>query len=150
MFEYHPISARDQSRLHQFGKQVLPGIFLGCALIAEGIRKGDFLIADLEELEKWDASEIYPRRINAKEVFISQKGEEFIFPVAGGKAKLSGSDDEFREATLRREQTKGAKISVEDFKANRESLNRQNQKGDAEARADFWSIQRWLPLSSSR
>ena len=34
MVEYHPISARDQSRLHQFGKKVLPGIFLGCALIA--------------------------------------------------------------------------------------------------------------------
>ena len=25
MVEYHPISARDQSRLHQFGKKVLPG-----------------------------------------------------------------------------------------------------------------------------
>ena len=26
---YHPISAKDLSRLHQFGKKVLPGIFLG-------------------------------------------------------------------------------------------------------------------------
>ena len=26
--EYHPISARDQSRMHQFGKRVLPGHFL--------------------------------------------------------------------------------------------------------------------------
>ena len=34
MVEYHPISARDQSRLHQFGKKVLPGLFLGFALIA--------------------------------------------------------------------------------------------------------------------
>ena len=31
MVEYHPISAKDLSRLHQFGKKVLPGIFLGCA-----------------------------------------------------------------------------------------------------------------------
>ena len=53
--EYHPISARDQSSLHQFGKKVLPGIFLGYALIG----KGDFLIADLEELESLDASEIF-------------------------------------------------------------------------------------------
>ena len=30
--EYHPISTRDQSRLHQFGKKVLPGI--GYELIA--------------------------------------------------------------------------------------------------------------------
>ena len=32
MVAYYPICARDQSRLHQFGKKVLPGIFLGCAL----------------------------------------------------------------------------------------------------------------------
>ena len=31
MVEYHPISAKDQSRLHQFGAKVLPCIFLGCA-----------------------------------------------------------------------------------------------------------------------
>ena len=30
-------SSRDQSRRHQFGKTVLPGIFLGCALVAVGI-----------------------------------------------------------------------------------------------------------------
>ena len=27
MVEYHPISSKDQSRLHQFGPKVLPGIF---------------------------------------------------------------------------------------------------------------------------
>ena len=27
MVEYHPISAKDLSRLHQFGPTVLPGIF---------------------------------------------------------------------------------------------------------------------------
>ena len=34
MGEYHPISARDQSRTHQYGKKVLPGIFLTHELIA--------------------------------------------------------------------------------------------------------------------
>ena len=29
MVEYHPISAKDQSRLHQFGSKVLPGVYLG-------------------------------------------------------------------------------------------------------------------------
>ena len=41
--EHHPISSRHQSRLHQFGKKVLPGIFLGYALIVgdlEGIYSG--------------------------------------------------------------------------------------------------------------
>ena len=29
LVEYHPITAKDQSRIHQFGKEVLPGLFLG-------------------------------------------------------------------------------------------------------------------------
>ena len=32
--EYYHISAKDQSRIHQFGKKVLPGLFLGYALYA--------------------------------------------------------------------------------------------------------------------
>ena len=35
--EYHPISARDQSRIHQCGKKDLPGVFFRYALIAGGI-----------------------------------------------------------------------------------------------------------------
>ena len=31
LVEYHP---KDQSRVHQFGKKVLPGLFLGYALYA--------------------------------------------------------------------------------------------------------------------
>ena len=65
LVEYHPFSAKDQSRIHHFGKKVLPGLFLGCALYAGGIWKGDVLVADLEELETMDASEIYSKRLNA-------------------------------------------------------------------------------------
>ena len=68
LVEYHPITAKDQSRIHQFGKKVLPGLFLGYALYARGIWKGDVLVADLEELETMDASEIYSKRLSAKEV----------------------------------------------------------------------------------
>ena len=68
LVEYYPITAKDQSRIHPFGKKVLPGLFLGYALYAGGIWKGDVLIADLEELETMDASEIYSKRLNAKEV----------------------------------------------------------------------------------
>ena len=41
MVEHHPKSAKDLSRLHQFGPKVLPGVFLGYALHAGGIWKGD-------------------------------------------------------------------------------------------------------------
>ena len=56
MVEYHPISAKDQSIIHQIGKKVLPGIFLGYALYAGRMCKGDILVADIDELENSDAS----------------------------------------------------------------------------------------------
>ena len=40
LVEYHPITAKDQSRIHQFGKKVLPGLLLGYALYAGWIWKG--------------------------------------------------------------------------------------------------------------
>ena len=79
MIEYHPSSPKDQMRIHQFGKKVLPGLFLGYALYAERIWKGDILVADIEELETMDASEIYSKRLNAKEVIFPKETGEFIF-----------------------------------------------------------------------
>ena len=51
----------------------------GHALYAGGIWKGDVLVADLEELETMDASEIYSKRLNAKEVIFPKEKGEFIF-----------------------------------------------------------------------
>ena len=80
MVEYHLISAKDQSGLHQFGNKVLPGTFLGYALFAGKIWKGDISVADIEELENLDASEIHPRRLNAKEIITPKSGEHFDIP----------------------------------------------------------------------
>ena len=82
MVEYHPISANDISRLHQFGSKVLPGIFFGYVSYAEWIWKGDIMVADIEELEEMDASELHARRLNAKEVLTPTKGDNFRSPVA--------------------------------------------------------------------
>ena len=79
LVEYHPRTAKDQSRIHQFGKKVLLGLFLGYALYAGGIWKGDVLVADLEELETMDVSEIYSKRLNAKEEFFPKKMENLFF-----------------------------------------------------------------------
>ena len=92
LVEYHPVTAKDQSRIHQFGKKVLPGLFLGYALYAGGIWKGDVLVADLEELETMDASEIYSKRLNAKEVIFHKEKGKFISPVADGRIKFDGGD----------------------------------------------------------
>ena len=102
LVEYHPTTAKDQSRIHQFGKKVLPGLFLGYALYAGRNWKGDVLIADLEELETMDASEIYSKRLNAKEVIFPKQGE-LIFPIADGRIKTPGGDQELRTSTLLRQ-----------------------------------------------
>ena len=99
MAEHHPISVKDQSRLHQFVPKVLPGIFLGYALYAGGIWKGDIMIADIAELEEMDASELHARRLNAKEVLTPQRSGNFIFPVADGTVKIFGSGQRLRTST---------------------------------------------------
>ena len=96
MVENHPISAKDQSRLHQFGAKVLPGIFLGYALYAGGIWKGYIMVADIGELEEMDASELQARRLNAKEVLTPMKGENFLFTIADGTVKFSGEVQDLR------------------------------------------------------
>ena len=48
-------------------------------MYAGGIWKGDILVADIEELETMDASEIYLKRLNAKEVIFLKKKMENIF-----------------------------------------------------------------------
>ena len=103
LVEYYPITAKDQSRIHQFGKKVLPGLFLGYALYSQGIWKGDVLVADIEELETMDASEIYSKRHNAKEVILPKENGNPTFPVADGRIKLAGGDQDLRTSTLIRD-----------------------------------------------
>ena len=59
LVEYHPISVKDQSRLHPFGSKGLPGVFLDDVLYPERIWKGDIMVADIEESEEMDASELH-------------------------------------------------------------------------------------------
>ena len=46
-----------------------------------------------------DASEIYSKRLNAKEVIFPKQGE-FIFPIADGRIKTLGGDQELRTSTF--------------------------------------------------
>ena len=98
LVEYYPFTAKDQSRIHQFGKKVLPGLFLGYALYLGGIWKGDVLVANIEELETMDASEIHAKRHIAKEVIFPKQGE-FIFPIADGRIKPFWGDQDLRTST---------------------------------------------------
>ena len=99
MVEYHPISAQDLSRLHQFGPKVLPGFLLGYVLYAGGIWKGDVFVAGIEELEKMDEAEIYAKILNAKEVLTPMSGGKLKFPIADGTVRLSGGDQVLTTST---------------------------------------------------
>ena len=142
LVQYCPISAKDQSRIHQFGKKVLPGLFLGYALYARRIWKGDMLVADIEELETMDASEIYCKRFNAKEVIFPKENGEFIFPIADGRIKLSGGDQELRTPTLIREHPIRGEGHVDFLGESEGSLPQpQDSLPDAsEAINDSWSM----------
>ena len=141
LVEYHPFTAKDQSRIHKFGKKVLPGLFLGYALYAGGIWKGDVLIADLEELETMDASEIYSKRLNAKEVIFPQKGE-FVFPIADGRIKTPGEDQELRTSTLIRPRPSRGEGHVDFLGESERSFPQPHDSLPVagEAINDFWSM----------
>ena len=73
------------------------------ALCAGGIWKGDIMVADINELETMDASEIYSKRLNAKEVIFPKENGKIHFPVADGRIKFVGGDEDLRTSTLIRE-----------------------------------------------
>ena len=145
LVEYYPICAKDQSRIYQFGKkwkEVLPGLLLGYVWYAGWIWKGDIMVAHFEELETMNASEIYSKRLNAKEVIFHQEGE-FIFPAADGRIKLSGGDQELRTPTLIRDRPIRGE-SQRDFLGESEGSHPpppQDSLPDVgEAINDFWSM----------
>ena len=142
LVEYHPITAKDQSRIHQIGKKVLPGLFLGYAMYASGIWKGDVLVADLEELEKMDASEIQSKSLIAKEVIFPEENGKLIFPIADGRIKLSGGDQELRTPTLIRPRPIQGEGHVDFLGESEGSIPPpQDSLPDAgEAINDFWSM----------
>ena len=107
LVEYDPISAKDQSRIRQFGKKVLPGLILGCASNAGAFWKGDMFV----ELESMDACGIYSQRLNAKEAIFPKENGKFVFPAADGRITLSGRDQELRTPTLTRERPKVTRFS---------------------------------------
>ena len=103
------------------------------------------MIADIEEVEDMDASEIHARRLNAKEVLTPMKGDNFIFPVADGTVQTAGGDRSLRPSTLIQDRPeRGEEREVFQGKSDGLSSPSPQQadstRDDAEAKNDFWSI----------
>ena len=89
-----------------------------------------------------DASEIYSKRLNAKEVIFPKEKGEFIFPVADGRIKLLGGDQDLRTSTSIRERPIRGESHVDFLGESEGSLPPpQDSFLDAgEAINDFWSM----------
>ena len=88
-----------------------------------------------------DASEIYSKRLNAKEVIFPKQGE-FIFPIADGRIKTPGGDQELRTSTLIRPRPIQGEGHVDFLGESEGSLPQPHDSlPDAgEAINDFWSM----------
>ena len=90
-----------------------------------------------------DALGIYSKRLNAKEVIFHQKGE-FTFPIADGRIKTPGGDQELRTSTLVRHRPIQGESNIDVLGESEGSLPEpQDSFPDAgEAINDFWSMSR--------
>ena len=88
-----------------------------------------------------DASEICLKILNAKEVTFPKQGE-FIFPIADGRIKTSGGDQDQRTSTLVRRRPIQGESNIDFLGESEGSLPQpQDSLPDAsEAMNDFWSM----------
>ena len=88
-----------------------------------------------------DASELYSKRLDAKEVIFPKQGE-FIFPIADGRIKTPGGDQELRTSTLIRHRPIQGDSHIDFLGESEGSLPQPHDSfPDAgEAINDFWSM----------
>ena len=89
-----------------------------------------------------DASEIYSKRPNAKEVIFPKEKGEFIFPIADGRIKPLGGDQDLRTSTLTRQRSVQGESHVDFLRESEGSLPPPHDSflDAGEAINDFWSM----------
>ena len=101
-----------------------------------------YLVADFEDLETMDASEIYKKKIQCERGDISTKKGKFIFPAADGRITLLGGDQDLRTSTLIRHRPIRGEGPVDFLGESEGSLSppRDSLPDAGEAINDFWSM----------
>ena len=90
-----------------------------------------------------DASEIYSKRLNAKEVIFPKEKGEFIFPIADGRIKTLGGDQDLRTSTLIREHPirgEGQRDFLGEPEGSLPPPPQDSFPDAGEAINDFWSV----------
>ena len=99
-----------------------------------------------------DASEIYSKRLNAKEVMFPKEKGEFIFPIADGRIKHLRGDQDLKTSTLIRQRPNRGESHIDFIGESEGSLPPPHDSfPDAgEAIDDFWSMSGKLHTPPSR
>ena len=100
------------------------------------------LVADIEELETMDASKIYPKKLNAKEVISFREMGKIIFPIADGRINPLGGDQDLKTSTSIRQRPIEGENHIDFLGESEGSLPPPHDSfPDAgEAINDFWSM----------
>ena len=103
------------------------------------------MVADIEDLEGMDASELHARTLNAKEVLTPQRSGNIIFPVADGTVKIFGREQRLRTSTLTWDRPeRGEEQEILQGKSDElhspTPLQEVSTRDEEEAKSDFWTI----------
>ena len=141
LVEYYPLTEKDQSRIHQFGKKVLPKLFFGYALYARWIWKGDALIADLEDLETIRIGNLIKKDSMRKRWHFPNK-ENLFFQSQMDESKHQEEDQELKTSTLIRQRPIRGEGHVDFLGESEGSLPQPHDlfPDAGEAMNDFWSM----------
>ena len=89
-------SAKDQSRIHQFGKKVLLGLFLGYAICTRSeFGRMTYWLQTLRISRRWTHRKTFQKEPNAKEVIFPK--ENGFFQMADGRIKHLGGDQDLKK-----------------------------------------------------
>ena len=117
------------------------GLFFGYVLYAVEFGRVTYWLQTSRSWKRCYASEIYSKRLNAKEVIFPKQGE-FIFPIADGRIKLPGGDQDLRTSTLIRQRPIQGENHVDFLGESEGSLPPPHDSFPdvGEAINDFWSM----------
>ena len=137
--EYHPILRRISHESINLERKFYLDCSSGTLCTREEFGRVDVLIADLEELETMDASEICSKRLNAKEVIFPKKEKSFF------QSKMDESkpqEEDLRTSTLIRPRPIQGEGHIDFLGESEGSLPQPHDSlPDAgEAIHDFWSM----------
>ena len=141
LVEYHTVTAKDQYESINLERKSYLDCFSDTLCTREEFGRVTYRSQTLRSWKRLDTSEIYSKRLSAKEV-IFPKQREFIFPIADGRIKTPGGDQELRTSTLVRPRPIQGEGHI-DFLGESEGSFPQPHDSlpDAgEAMNDFWSM----------